>query len=67
MFYFFADILRYMSAKIGVVTFVRGTIVQRDLCPRRQMSKGQLSKETFVQGRVISMLKLILPSLSGLR
>ena len=34
----------------GVTTFVQGTIVQGDMGPRGQMSKGQLSKEFLVQG-----------------
>ena len=29
----------------GVATIVQGAIVQGDSCPRRQLSKGQLSKE----------------------
>ena len=35
---------------VGVATFVQGTVVQGDLGPRGQMSKGQLSKEILVQG-----------------
>ena len=50
----------------GVATFVQGTVVQGDLGPRGQMSKGQLSKEILVRGDfcprkllpVISLLKL---------
>ena len=54
------------DVKNGVATFVQGTVVQGDLGPRGQMSKGQLSKENLVRGDfcprkglpVISLLKL---------
>ena len=39
-----------VSIFLGVATIVQGAIIQGDRCPRRQLSKGQLSKETFVQG-----------------
>ena len=32
----------------GVATFVQGTVVQGDLCPRGQIFKGPVSKETLV-------------------
>ena len=43
-----------IKIKTGVETIVQGAIVQGDSCPRRQLSKGQLSeellsKEIFVQ------------------
>merc|ERR1711867_404862 len=37
---------------IGVVTFVQGPCVQGDMCPRRHLSKGHLSKETLVRGDI---------------
>ena len=36
--------------RLSVATIVQGAIVQGNSCPRRQLSKGQLSKDTFVQG-----------------
>ena len=61
--YFNSDISISSS---GVATFVQGTVVQGDLCPRGQMSKRQFSKEILVRGDfcprkllpVISLLKL---------
>ena len=52
--------------RIGVATFVQGTLVQGDIGPRGQMSKGQLSKGILVRGDffprkllpVITLLKL---------
>ena len=38
------------SGIFGVATIVQGTIVQGTSCPRRLLSKGQLSKQTLVQG-----------------
>ena len=35
----------YCKEIFGVATIVQGAIVQGDSCPRRQLSKGQLSKE----------------------
>ena len=36
----------------GVATFVQGTIVQGDSCPRDFCPMTQLSKQTFVKGSV---------------
>ena len=55
----------------AVATFVQGTVVQGDLGPRGQMSKGQLAKEILVRGDfcprkllpAISLLKLFFYSL----
>ena len=57
----FESILR---AFLGVDTFIQGTVVQGDFCPR-----GQMSKEALVQGDfclrkllpLISLLKLFFP------
>ena len=57
--------MRVDELNIGVATFVKETVVQGDLGPRGQMSKGQSSKENLVKGDfcprkllpVISLLK----------
>ena len=67
----FLDEFELLRAKSGVATFVQGTVVQGDLGPRGQMSKGQLAKEILVRGDfcprkllpAISLLKLFFYSL----
>ena len=39
-----------MNTYPGIDTFVQGKVVQEDFCPRRQMSNGQLSMQTLLQG-----------------
>ena len=35
---------------MGAAIIVQGTVIQGDLCPRGQIFKGPVAKETFVQG-----------------
>ena len=45
--------------KSGVATFVRGAIVQGDNCPRVGYPRRQLSKETIVQGGLLSKVTVV--------
>ena len=43
---------KVVNKSYGLATFVQGTVVKVNSCPRRQLSKGEWSKETLVQGDI---------------